>query len=71
MNEIPVYNWRKILCKLFGCIYPLKKLPTPDYLKNMYSMFNRFNMSKEEGAFIANTSKPCVRCGQIGINKWN
>lgn len=53
----------KWICKISGCVYPLKKLPIPDYLK---SMFNRFNRSEEEGAFIADTSKPCGRCGKIG-----
>lgn len=55
----------KWICKISGCVYPLKKLPTPDYLKNMTSMFNRFNRSKEEETCIADTDKPCVRCGKI------
>lgn len=50
----------KWICKISGCIYPLKRLPTPDYLKEM------FNYSEGEGAFVADTSKPCGRCGNIG-----
>ena len=60
--------WAYYLMSLFMFHYlnnPLKKLPTPDYLKNMTSMFNRFNRSEEEGAFIADTDKPCGRCGKI------
>ena len=46
------------ICKLFGHIYPLKKLPTSEYLKEM------FNISEEEGAYVADTDKPCARCGK-------
>ena len=50
-------KWLKILyCNLTGCIYPLKKLPTPSYMK--------IHMSEGEGAFSADTSKPCHRCGR-------
>lgn len=51
----------KIICKIFGHIYPLKKLLTPEYLKKM---FPEDYKDPRVGAYIADTSKPCARCGE-------
>ena len=51
---------KKLICKIFGCIYPEKKLPTPEYLIEMFPEMKDPRM----GAFVADLSKPCVRCGK-------
>ena len=51
----------KIVCKIFGHIYPLKRLPLPEYLKKPRNP-NGMDESIGEGAFVADTSKPCHRC---------
>jgi len=51
-----------MMCKVFGHIYPLKKLPNSDYFK----MLNLQDFKDPRvGAFVADTSKPCHRCGAI------
>lgn len=44
----------KLLCKLFGCIYPLKKIVLPDHL--------RIPFGNDVEAFEADISKLCARC---------
>ena len=55
---------KKLICKIFGHIYPLKKLPVPEYLKKSKRNPLGIDESIEEGAFVADTSKPCHRCGE-------
>lgn len=66
MNRISVfirkYPWlAKIICKIFGCIYPEKKLPTDPLL---IKMFPKEHEDPRVGAYVADLSKPCARCGE-------
>ena len=56
---------KKLICKIFGHIYPEMKLPTPEYLIGMFPEMKDPRM----GAFVANLSKPCARCGKYTKEK--
>jgi len=61
LTFIREYQWlTKIVCKVFGCIYPLKKLPTEQYFIQMFPEYKDPRL----GAFVADLSKPCARCGE-------
>jgi len=61
MNKL----WNKLICKISGHVYPLKRLTVPGYLKK--SAKNPLGMDEDigEGAFVADTDKPCARCGKL------
>lgn len=61
MLKTPFQKINKLLCHFLGHLYPLKKLPTPQYLKDM---FPRDYADPRVGAYEADTSKPCARCGK-------
>ena len=60
---------KKIICKIFGHIYPLKRLDIPEYAKKSESNPLGMDESIGEGVFIADTSKPCHRCREYTNEK--
>jgi len=46
----------KIICTIFGHIYPSKKMELPKFIKDI---------APDIKVFMADTSKPCHRCGTI------
>lgn len=56
---------KKLICIIFGHIYPEKKLPTPTYLIEMFPEYK----DPRTGAFVADLSKPCARCGKYTKEK--
>jgi len=50
----------RLICKICGHLYPEKKLPTPEWL---LKAFPEDYKDSRVGAFVADTSKPCARCG--------